>query len=824
MDIGVNKLKLILIIIFITNSLLAFPIEKADSLKNLLKTVKPNERPGILNELAFCYQTIDIDESKSYAQQAYQLSKELNDKKQLSVAYSNLGDIYYFTGKQDTAILFYKKSIKAKDELNDTSGSALIHNYAGIAYYDLGDYKSAFYHYNKSLEKYKLTNNQQGIAGALGNIGVLYKYWGETDTALVCYFKSLEILNKIENISGAAGCCINIGDIYKNQGKYEMAIEKYLEARTKYDSVQSQYGVANASNIIGIVYYEWKNFDKALEYFNLALDINIEIDNKRGIVDAKSNIGLIYMDSEEFDKAKQNFEEALEISIEINKSKAISNCYNNLGRIYQHEKNYDKAIEYYKKSQEIEEKSGNKKGLAESLRNVGDIYFEKSDYNNALYYYQKSLEISYNNSLADIMMKNYQSIYKTYKSLGDYSNSLINFEKFYYLNDSVYTAERHKQFNELQTRYETEKKEQRIKLQQSEIAQKQATINKERIQKYAFSFVGLLLLILAAVIYRSLKQKKKANNLLRLQNVEILQQKEEITTQRDEIETQRDQVTEQRDQIAEQKQKITDSIHYASLIQNAVLPPDHIMDQLFSDYFILNIPRDIVSGDFYWAVEKDNKIIVCVADCTGHGVPGAFMSMLGVAFLNEIVNKKSWSNSAEILNILREQVMSALHQTGKDKEAQDGMDIAICIINKDKKTLDFAGANSPLYLISKFKQKNNSVEENKVRILKYDNKFLFELIADNMPIGIHVNSDVVFHNQIIDYKDGDKLYLFSDGFIDQFGEEKGKKFKSKAFKELLLNIQDKTMEEQRLIIKEEFYNWMGNLKQIDDVCIIGAII
>ena len=300
----------------------------------------------------------------------------------------------------------------------------------------------------------------------------------------------------------------------------------------------------------------------------------------------------------------------------------------------------------------------------------------------------------------------------------------------------------------------------------------------------------------------------RQKNAIQEKNKELTQQKEEIVAQRDEIESQKDIVTNQRDQLAEQKEAITQSIKYASRIQSALLPPDDFIRYIFTEYFILNKPRDIVSGDFYWVSLKNNKIIFAVADCTGHGVPGALMSTLGGVLLNDVVNKIEVLQANEILNELKEQVIIALRQSGQESETKVGMDIALCILNKENKELQFAGACNPLYLI-----RDSEVKEIK---------------ADSMPVGIGFEAGKSFTNHIIKIRKGDAIYLFSDGYPDQFGGPTGEKFKYTQFKKLLLNIQDKIMLDQKDILEHTIEDWMNNTdkygnsyEQVDDILVMG---
>jgi len=279
------------------------------------------------------------------------------------------------------------------------------------------------------------------------------------------------------------------------------------------------------------------------------------------------------------------------------------------------------------------------------------------------------------------------------------------------------------------------------------------------------------------------------------------QNKDLIVSLKEANENLEQKVIERTKQIELQKQEITDSIHYASRIQNALLPPKEDLDNLLPSYFILNKPRDIVSGDYYWLAHKDNKVIVAVADCTGHGVPGAFMSILGIACLNEIVNKTETIIANEILNLLREQLIKSLRQTGKDDKTRDCIEMALCVIDFDKKNVQFAGAFRPLYLI-----RNNNLSEIK---------------GDFMPIGIYEGEKNSFSNKEIQFEANDVIYMFSDGYVDQIGGPDKKTFRSKKFKELLMNMHQKPLYEQKVILEQKYTEWKRDVEQIDDILILG---
>lgn len=321
-----------------------------------------------------------------------------------------------------------------------------------------------------------------------------------------------------------------------------------------------------------------------------------------------------------------------------------------------------------------------------------------------------------------------------------------------------------------------------------------------------YVIVGTLVtFLIIAIIYlrtRRLQQAKiELQNKVIERTAEIMQQKEEIEAQRDEIETQRDAVTAHRNEIEEKRRRTTDSIIYAKRIQKALFPQNKLFADNFSEYFIFFKPRDIVSGDFYWIKKINNYILFTAADCTGHGVPGAFMSLLGISFLNEIVIRSEITNTSEVLEKLRYRIKNALKQGGSS-DSKDGIDMALCCINQETNVLQYSGANNPLYIIDR-------------------NKKLSVIKADRQPIGIYIK-ERAFKQADIQLNSGDQIYIFSDGMIDQFGGEKDNKFMVKRFKKMLLENSHKKMSLQKQIIEKTFENWKKNTDQLDDVLVIGV--
>ncbi|MEN8120284.1 MAG: SpoIIE family protein phosphatase [Bacteroidota bacterium] len=515
-----------------------------------------------------------------------------------------------------------------------------------------------------------------------------------------------------------------------------------------------------------------------------------------------------------------------------------ANALNLIGTAYYKQEKYKLTIRFYEKELTIREKLNQKTSEAKTLFNIGTAYEANKKERKALISYQQALKAAKSIKYPDLVYKAYESIIRIFTNQNNFK------EAFWYLQESnIYkgatkvTREQRK-INILETKYEERKKE--LKEKESElslidstlsiiqlenetlehetarknirinnltteteeqrltIAVKDAEVKRHRQWLISFAVFFTLILIFSILLYKSYKEKKKAIKLLAMQNTEILEKNEEIASQSDELQIQRD--------IAlKSKQEIIDSINYAKRIQKAIFPSKNYVNEILQDYFVLLKPRDIVSGDFYWIKKIRNFTIIAVADCTGHGVPGAFMSMLGISFLNEIVGPKSLESTDVILNHLRNKVKKSLRQKGKDGETKDGMDIALYIINTETLELQYSGAYNPLYIISE------------------DTKPQLNIIkADRQPIAVHVIEND-FTNHKFQLKKGDCLYSFSDGYTAQFGGKNGQKFKPNNFKEVLLANYKKPMSEQKKVLTKTIDKWMGkNHEQVDDIIVLGV--
>ncbi|OFY25805.1 MAG: hypothetical protein A2309_09885 [Bacteroidetes bacterium RIFOXYB2_FULL_35_7] len=642
---------------------------------------------------------------------------------------------------------------------------------------------------------------KRGTAICYNNIGNVHNIQGSYLDAIEYYQKSIDINEELGDKKSVAHCYGNIGIIYKEQGNYPKAIEYYQQSLKKDEELGDKKGMAQCFGNIGIVYYNQGNFSKAIEYMQKDMEIAEELRDNKGMASCYNNLGVIYIEQKKYSKALEYYQMSLKISEKSGDKKGIAQCYGNFGIAYYAQGNYPNALKYYQQALAIFEELGNKGGITITLGNIASSYNKLKKYNNAIEYAEKSLKIAKEIGSLDDEMIAFENLAEAYDSLGNTKKELIYYKLFTMAKDSLFNEEKHKQITKMEAIYQTEKKQKEIELKNTQLAKKEVEVKQQKTQKFAFIGSFILMLILSVVIFKSYRDKKKANILLTEQKHEIEEKNEELNQQNAEL-------AAQRDYIAQIHENITESIRYAERIQKAVLPDEqYIKNRIQNDFFILFKPKDIVSGDFYFVEQRKNKLLIAVADCTGHGVPGAFMSMLGISFLNEIIAKEGVQSASHVLDELRNYVIHSLQQKGIMGEQKDGMDIAFVALNINTNELQFAGANNPIYLIH-----TNTNNE------------LTEIKGDKMPVAIH-DSMNNFTNQIIQLQKGDIFYLMSDGYKDQFGGSKGKKFLSNNLKQLLCEHCIKSMNEQKEVLDNTIENWKTGYEikyeQTDDITVFG---
>lgn len=646
----------------------------------------------------------------------------------------------------------------------------------GFVNLNKNNFENALIHFGNSLILSKKANLPEGEALSLNRIGNTYRLMGQNEKALEKYTQAMTINKVVDNKQEIARTLTNVGNIYRLFGNYDLAINKQLEALGIYEGIQNYEGIAWSALSIGRLFKLMKNYQKSLEYVNKSLSIYQKIEGEQaisnGVTLCLKEKGKIYYDMGNQDKAIEYSIRVLEINKGTGNMLGISHSLTSLGKIYFENKDFNKAYDYLLRANAINDSLNNDIQKTSILRYLGKIYLIKGEILKAQLHLKQSLEFAEKQNLKEEIKESYLALSELHQFTNNSKKALVYYKMYIRLKEELDIQK----INELELQFEFGKKQRLLEFEQREReAEQRAKLQKQKIITWLFLVGFLFMIILAYVIFKSYQRKKKTNIIL----------------------------TEHRDKIVRQNTIITDSIEYAKRIQSALFPQDKFLSKVLKEYFIYMKPKNIVSGDFYWVSENDDKIIITVADCTGHGVPGAFMSMLGIAFLNEIVNKSKKIQANEILEQLRDNIIDSLHQEYGIKGSKDGMDMALCVIDKKTLKMQSAGAYNSVYVIRK--------------------KELHEIKADKMPIGIHaVKVNKGFINHDFDLEKEDELYLFSDGYIDQFGGEKGVKFKQRLFKELIVKISGMSMDGQKKEIEENMKQWQGDYSQLDDMMIMGV--
>jgi serine phosphatase RsbU (regulator of sigma subunit)/Tfp pilus assembly protein PilF len=616
-------------------------------------------------------------------------------------------------------------------------------------------------------------NFRKGLAYSLKYIGMGYYYLGRYPETINYWKQSLETFESLNDSVGIANLLNNIGAVYNNVGDDARALELYLKSLEISEAINDSLRLLTAMTNIGLIYSKKSStHEKARQYYLDALDLSEKLGDQDAIGTTSVNLGELYFDKGDYPMALAFYEQSLE-AFEKSKTGNVLYALLNIGKVYAKEGNFDEAIKYQKRAFDMAKKSDARLDMAQTLLGLADTYKQMGDIKSALTSYKNVQQIAQDIRAIYELRDAYRGLALSYAEISDYKNAFKYQALVTTMMDTIFSEDTQRQINLLQIQYETVAMERENVILKRDVELKESRNQQQRLIIYLFILGFVFITIFIILFVRAYNQKRKTNLELEKKNVLITEQKKEIMA----------------------------SIEYARKIQNAMLTPGDFIANLLPERFILFRPRDIVSGDFYWLTKRNDKIICVVADCTGHGVPGAFMSMLGIALLNEIVSKNADLSANEILDELRIMVIKSLRQTGREGEIPDGIDIVLLILDLQKQQAEFAGAHNSLYLIR--------------------DGGLIEYKADQMPIGIQTDINVPFTKQLIQLKKGDVLYASTDGFVDQFGGSKGKRFMLKNFKNLLSEIYNKSMQEQLELLNKTLDDWMAETSQIDDILVMG---
>ena len=635
--------------------------------------------------------------------------------------------------------------------------------------------------YEALIPLLKKLNLKDDLGDVYGSLGRLNMNLGNYDKAIQHFLTSDSLARETNNLTLQCESAMFSGRCYGQMANNAKAIQLLQKALGLSEQLKNRRLQSKALLIMGSIYSEGPNHDYSVKYLDQAEQIALEDKDTTMLINVYTYKANSYYYDKQYKEALKIYESLKGLCLRYSSKQVYAGTLGNMANVYSDMGDNKKGLELQLEASRLFEELGDKQGMTICYCSIGTTYYYLKDYQQAIAYYQKAIPLADEMHTLEDMIEIYSGLTKTYEALGDYKKAYENYQEYSKYNDSTFNSDNTKKITELELNYQFENKQKEIALQRA--------LEEERFKRFIYLAVGgiLLLLVIVVFIYRNNRQRKKANEQLQASNKEILKQQEELRQKTAIIEIAYDD--------------IKSSINYAKRIQEAILP---IKDEIKKSFesFILFKPRDVVSGDFYWFAKHNNKHIIACVDCTGHGVPGAFMSMIGNTLLNEIVNEKGIEQPSDILNLLHIRVRQSLKQDLENTETRDGMDISVCTIDTTDNTLQYAGANRPLFII-----RDGKLEETK---------------PDKMSIGGHqMQQERIFTNHAIELKKGDAIYLTSDGYADQFGGERGKKFMVKRFHQTLLEINSLSMYEQGIKLKNIIEQWQGNIEQIDDILVIG---
>lgn len=572
---------------------------------------------------------------------------------------------------------------------------------------------------------------------------------------------------------------------YLSSGNLASALECFVKAANYYKAAKSNKGLANTYLYIAETYNLQENHNNEKYYLKNAIEIYRKEKDSINLALALHNLGYANYSMGHYDTALIIFSTTSKIFQKLGHLNEYAYCLGNSGLAYSRLSDFDKAEDYLLCAIEILTKQGDERPVTQYMIEYAGILQHKGEIKKAIACATLSFGSAIKNGFKEYERDAAYRLAKLYQVSGKYDSAYYYQSLYINANDSIKSVKNIQKMADLRTEFEVTKKQAEV-----DVLQKNKII--QLIVIVALVLILLLAIGLILLYYYSLKRSQRL--IAALDERRIL------------LEKQSQELKEQREELMLQKEEIISSINYAKRIQSAILPPEVYINELLNENFILYLPKDIISGDFYWIKQVKNYIILTSADCTGHGVPAAFMSMLGISCLNEIVQSREFTHANQILNELRKEIKHSLRQTGKKEEMRDGMDIALCVIDSKNNIMQYSGAHNPLYIISN----NNGNSEIK------------EIKADPMPVGIHFLGDKSFTNHEVQLEIGDTFYIFSDGFIDQIGGENNHRFTSERFKKLLVTIYDQPLYEQKEILEKTLKDWMGAHPQTDDILVIGV--
>ena len=622
----------------------------------------------------------------------------------------------------------------------------------------------------KKINKYKWE------AAVYNNRGAYYFMKADYSKSENNHRKALALRKKNYDSSGIAASLNNIGVIYEVTYDYKKAVDCYLESMSISEKGKDFESLSNTCSNIGNIYGEIREFDYAFAYFRKALMWSKKNNDIYGIAEIYNNMAVLYHERGDLDSAALINRMSMKSCAEAKNYQCVATALNNIGMFFFDERNYDSALVYFQNAYEMNKKIGDDFSTIRCLSNLGRTHALIGNIKIAFKEINDALIFSSKNRMVDIERDSYEGLYWIYSSKNDFKRALMNYRLFVNLRDSIISVNGKNELNrqKLESEYENKRFADSLKQKHENDTIANQRKNEKRLLYISYFGVAFLLIFLF-VLFQRFRITRKQNKI----------------------------IAEQKAVVEEKQKEILDSIAYAKNLQTAILPNISKIKNSFPDSFLFYKPKDIVAGDFYFFEETNTHVFYAAADCTGHGVPGAMVSVVCANALTRAVKEFHLTDPGKILDKVREIIVSTFEKS--EAEVKDGMDASLCVFDKremkkEKFEIEFSGANNPLWLI-------------------YDDNFI-DVLPDKQSVGLSEYASP-FQTKKISVLKNTMLYMFTDGYADQFGGPKGKKFKYSNLQQLLLKIHFSETISQYNVLENEFNTWKGDLEQIDDVCIIG---
>lgn len=658
---------------------------------------------------------------------------------------------------------------------------------------------TAIYYHQKAIEKATALKDTFKIVQAMNLLIIDLYIATRHDKGRKTAEELLKILAKTQKtkpIQKIEASTYNLlGLIEKEQSNFATATEYYFKALRINENIGDMNGQSNNLGNIGHIYFEQKDYSKAESYYQKALEI-AEKHQLNNITNHLISLGNVEIALKKYETAEKYFFKALNILKEREDYYTMGACYNSIGENYENQGKWIQSLEYYQKSLKVAQEIENQYGEMVNLNSIGKIYIKLQNYLLAEQNLQKALKIAKSISAFENERDISENLATVYEKMQRPFWAIQFLKRHLHLKDSLSQTENIKAFlqKELQYNYEKQKladslkNAQEITIKNSEIARQQAEIRAKKNEQIAL-FGGLFsALVLTGVIYNRFRITNRQKKIIEKQKKEVEEQKIIVETQKAEIE--------------HKNQNILDSIRYAQRIQSSLLPNDKEWYKIFPNSFILYKPRDIVAGDFYWLEIWNENIFFAVADCTGHGVPGAMVSMVCSSTLTKIVVEENFKEPHLILERAKK-IITETFTKHSEREVKDGMEVALCSFSfQNPYQISFCGAKRPLWVL----------RENEI----------IEFEGDKIPVSQFEHSqNLTFSEKIVELKRNDRIFIFSDGYVDQFGGEKNRKIGSKNLKSWLKESAYLNILEQGKWLDEKLKVWQNEENQTDDITLIG---